>query len=27
LFRKTKSDPRPAAPVKKRARAIAAGQS
>src|SRR5207302_7793995 len=27
LFRKTKSDPRPAVPVKKRAKAIAAGQS
>ena len=27
LFRKTKSDPRPAVPIKKRARAIGAGQS
>lgn len=27
LFRKKKSDPRPAVPVKKRAKVIAAGQS
>jgi hypothetical protein len=27
LFRKIKSDPRPATPVKKRAKAIAAGRS
>jgi hypothetical protein len=27
LFRKTKSDPKPAVPVKKRAKAMAAGRS